>query len=219
MGIRVSYVTSLDYMKISSDHDLLANLQMPYLLNIAVLMAEFLPLFQSTDRSSQATFGLLSKLDYAFGSLLMGRDNATGEQLPGFENGRSITTTDKVRLKGIVDRTRLIVVRVMSRQSVNGEEDDDTEDKVTTADEEQDQTYIRRDGTFKFDGFDDDSDDEDEESEEQSIGRIYETTISELGDVLGGPPIGIITEDWNSPTAVREPQRQMLEDVDDEMEM
>ena len=101
-----------------------ANLQIPYLLNFAVLTADFLPLFGSSTRSAQATFRLLSKLDYAFSSLLTGHDTASGEYLPGFENGRTITTTDKVRLKGVVDRTRLTVTRVMSGDSVVGDEDD-----------------------------------------------------------------------------------------------
>jgi hypothetical protein len=55
-----------------------------------------------------------------------------------------------------------------------------------------------REDTVKFEGFDDNDDDdnEDEEWEERSIARVYEKTIGELGDVLGGPPIGIITDDW-----------------------
>lgn len=178
------------------------NLQIPYLLNIAVLTAEFLPLFPSTTRSAQATFRLVAKLDYAFSSLLTGHDAATGDLLPGFDSGRTITTTDKVRLKGIVDRTRLTVVRVMSRDSVAGDDDDVGGAVDTDTDMDMDTTgqgEARGDaGTVTFEGFENNTDEEeeDDEWEERGIASVYEKTIGELGDVLGGPPIGIITDDW-----------------------
>ena len=176
-----------------------ANLQIPYLLNVAVLTADFLPQFHNTARSTQATFKLLSKLDYAFSSLLTGHDSSSGETLPGFEAGRSIATTDKVRLKGIVDRTRLTVVRVLSRESVLGEDEEAGEGEAMETDTNGDQrvgTWTNHD-TVVFEGFENNRDeDEDEDWEERNIGSIYEKTIGELGDVLGGPPIGIITDDW-----------------------
>ena len=173
----------------------IANLQIPYLLNFAVLAAEFLPMFASSTRSTQATFRLLSKLDYAFSSLLTGHDAATGDRLPGFENGRTVSTTDKVRLKGIVDRTRLTVTRVVSKESVVGDEDDVGESMDTDTEGEKDAGP--RQGTVTFEGFENNEDDqEDENWEEHGVATIYEKTIGELGDVLGGPPIGIITDDW-----------------------
>ncbi|KAJ4337323.1 hypothetical protein N0V95_008372 [Ascochyta clinopodiicola] len=175
------------------------NLQIPYLLNIAVLTADYLPQFHSTTRSAQATFRLLSKLDFAFSSLLAGHDSSTGEALPGFEAGRSVATTDKVRLKGIVDRTRLTVVRVLSGESVVGDDEDEDEDEAmdTNADGDQKRQAAGDQETVVFEGFEDNEDeDEDQEWEERNIGSIYEKTIGELGDVLGGPPIGIITDDW-----------------------
>jgi hypothetical protein len=138
---------------------------------------------------------LLSKLDEAFSALLIGHDTASGEALPGFDNGRSISTTDKVRLKGIVDRTRLTVARVLSSQSVAGDESDIGEAMDTDTEGET----ARPQDTVKFEGFEDDDDDDeegDEHWEERNIGSVYEKTIGELGDVLGGPPIGIITDDW-----------------------
>jgi hypothetical protein len=160
-----------------------------------VLTADFLPLFPTTTRSTQATFRLLSKLDYAFSSLLTGHDFSTGETLPGFEAGRTVFTTDKVRLKGIVDRTRLTVVRVMSEESVIGDEGDDGEAMDTDAASDQEVGARGNKGTVIFEGFEDNEDDEeDEDWEERNIGSIYENTIGELGDVLGGPPIGIITD-------------------------
>lgn len=183
-----------------SDHGLQcvspANLQIPYLLNLAVLTADFLPLFRNTSRSTQATFRLLSKLDYAFSSLLTGHDSSTGEHLPGFEAGRTVFTTDKVRLKGIVDRTRLTVVRVVTGERVTGDEDTG-EAMDTDTDDDQEIETRRNQDTVVFEGFEDNEDDEeDEEWAERNVGSIYEKTIGELGDVLGGPPIGIITDDW-----------------------
>jgi hypothetical protein len=157
-----------------------------------VLTTEFLPLFPASEHSTRATFRLLSKLDEAFSSLLTGHDTVTGEPLPGFDNGRSVSTTDKVRLKGIVDRTRLTVVRAMSGESVVGEGSDAGEPMETDTESGLPQYQ----DTVKFEGFNEPDDEEDDESEEHSIGSVYEKTIGELGDVLGGPPIGIITDDW-----------------------
>ncbi|KAL5119687.1 hypothetical protein ACEQ8H_002293 [Pleosporales sp. CAS-2024a] len=178
------------------------NLQVPYLLNLAVLAAEFLPMFPKSHRSAHATFRLLSKLDEAFSSLLTGHDAATGEQLPGFDSGRSVSTTDKVRLKGIVDRTRLTVARVMSAQSVTGEGSDDDDEPI---DLHTQSSPTQPQGTVGFDGFENDDDEgSDEDWAERNIGSIYQKTIGELGDVLGGPPIGIITEDWDSSKSAAE---------------
>ncbi|KAF2273455.1 uncharacterized protein EI97DRAFT_383565 [Westerdykella ornata] len=161
------------------------NLQVPYLLNIARSLTEYLPLFPA---SPKATFRLLDKLDLAFSSLLQGKDADKGEPLPGFENGRTVSITDKVRLKGIVDRTRLVVVRTLGDELV------DEEGEALVREDEA----MPNDDTVKFEGFENnDSDDEedDEDWKEAQIGRVYERTIGELGDVLGGPPIGIITEE------------------------
>jgi hypothetical protein len=187
------------------------------------LTADFLSLFSASARSTQAIFKLLSKLDYAFSSLLTGHDAATGELLPGFDKGRTLSTTDKVRLKGIVDRTRLTVVRVMSGESVA----DEDEDMDATADTDMDTDVDRatpvsggRD-TVTFEGFEnnDDDNDEDDEWEERNIGSVYEKTIGELGDVLGGPPIGIITDDWGSNGTGNERRDQGFVESDEVIEM
>lgn len=152
-------------------------------------------MFATSTRSAQITFSLISKLDYAFSSLLTGHDTASGEPLPGFESGRRVSTTDKVRLKGIVDRTRLTVVRVMSGASEVGDEGDVGGPMDTDSDGEGEAGG--RNGTVTFEGFEDNAEDEEDEGwEERNVASVYEKTIDELGDVLGGPPIGIITDDW-----------------------
>ena len=165
------------------------HLQIPYFLNMAVMISEFLPLFGPAPK---ATFGLLDKMDFAFSSLLQGTDPDTGERLPGFKDGFALSTTHKVRLKGIVERTRLVVVRVLSGENEDDEESAMEIDGDTTGGEETD-----GEGLAKFEGFenDDDDDDDEEEWKEVMIAKVYEKTIAELGDVLGGSPIGIITED------------------------
>ncbi|RMZ67457.1 meiotic recombination dmc1 [Pyrenophora seminiperda CCB06] len=194
------------------------NLQIPYLLNLAVLAAEFLPLFASSTPSTQATFRLLSKLDYAFSSLLAGYDAATGDRLPGFECGRTVTTTDKVRLKGIVDRTRLTVTRVLSKESVVDDEDDVGGSMDTDTEDETDAGG--RQGTVTFEGFENNEDDEsDEDWEERGVATVYERTIGELGDVLGGPPIGIITDDWEINGAEQKICSERLGDSRDGIEL
>jgi hypothetical protein len=190
MGVRVSYVPNYARYVLAHANDLYtANLQVPYLWNIARLVSEFLPLFPA---SPHATFRLIEKLDSAFASLLLGKDVDSGEPLPGFENGRTISITDKVRLKGIVDRTRLVVVRRLGDGPIDEEGDKIAGDDDRMAESEDD--------TVKFEGFEnnegDDMEDEDEQAwEELHIATVYERTIGELGDVLGGPPIGIITDE------------------------
>lgn len=197
------------------------NLQVPYLLHLAILVAEFLPLFDATARSIHAAFRLLIKLDYAFASLLTGHDIATSELLSGFENGRTVSTTDKVRLKGIVERTRLTVVRVTSGDILADEDDDtnDTSEPMQTDTDEDTSAASGHEATIVFEGFqnnDDDEDDDEEEWERKNVGSVYDKTIDELGDMLGGSPIGIITEDWGvNGTEQERGGRDLLESAGD----
>lgn len=121
--------------------------------------------------SPRATFRLLGKLDLAFVSLLQGRDVETGEPLPGFEKRRGMSQTETVRLKSIVDHTRVCVVEVIGNSDMVEDEDDlDIENEMDIDNEEFDAGH------------------------EIGIAKVYEKTISELGDSLVGSPIGIITD-------------------------
>ena len=121
--------------------------------------------------SPRATFRLLGKLDLAFASLLQGRHVETGEPLPGFEKGRGVSITERVRLKSLVDQTRVYVVEVMGNSEMDEDEDElDTENEVDMDNEEFDAAH------------------------EMCIAKVYDKTISELGDALVGSPIGIITD-------------------------
>ncbi|KZF24262.1 hypothetical protein L228DRAFT_245169 [Xylona heveae TC161] len=150
-------------------------LQTSYLLSLALLVATYLPSFPPAPRT---TFNLLHKLDLAFASLLQGRDLSTGEVLPGFEtSSRALSTTEKVRIKSLVERTRVVVVESMRRgeyEEEEEEEEDDTNDESNGNDED-----------------DTDMDFGDEADRwEMEIARVYDRTIVELGESLGNDPAG-----------------------------
>ncbi|KAH8646759.1 hypothetical protein BX600DRAFT_155556 [Xylariales sp. PMI_506] len=96
------------------------SLQVPYLLNVALAVTEYLPSFPP---ASRPTFSLLRKLDHCFASLLAGHDARTGEPLPGFLDSagrprqlRPMTRTDMVRCKSLADDTRVQVALKMSNE-------------------------------------------------------------------------------------------------------
>jgi hypothetical protein len=124
---------------------------------------------------------LLNKLDLAFASLLQGSHVETGEPLPGFAGGRAVSGTEKVRIKSLVDQTRICVVNVFGAGDGTeaGDGLDDTDD-VETEDEQDDM-----------------SDDmmTDIDKREMGVARVYDRTVVELGEALGGTPIGIYFDD------------------------
>lgn len=138
---------------------------MPYLLNISGSVNQYLPSFPPAPK---ATFTLLGKLDHAFASLLAGEDSSTGEVLPGFSHGRkALSRTDMVRCKALVETTRVLIVGIMS----NADLEADGEESVVESD-------VEMDGMDHY-GTEDDGDDMD-------IARVYEKTIVQLGEQLGG---------------------------------
>lgn len=157
---------------------IVASLEVPYLLRLASLVAEVLPEFPAAPKP---TFRILDKLDLAFASLLQGRHIETGETLSGFSTGRKISGTEKVRMKSIVDQTRVIVMDVIVNSGdAEEEEDDDETVYMETGDEMEDvqESYG-----------------EDYGEREMGVAKIYDRTVVELGDTIGGTPIGIITDD------------------------
>lgn len=162
-----------------------AGVQIPYLMSIALTVNEFLPEYPP---SPKATFRILRKLDTAFASLLQGFSVETGDALPGFDRGKQVNTTEKVRLKSIIDQSRVIVVRAI--ESSGG-----STDAGSDGDADDDDNYMEDD--------DDDDDDDDLDGgrvlndidrQEQGIARIYDKTMILIGSELIGSPIGIITE-------------------------
>ena len=162
---------------ILADQFVLASLQTPYLLTIALTACTCLAPFSFSPRS---TFQLLHKLDVAFCSLLNCANTGTGVMLPGYGRGK-LSTTEKVRMRGLVERTRLAVVEVAGKGgSVDGidsvvQSAVDTEDEITTnevTDDDMEEMQVNgHHGRW-----------------EMEIARVYEKTIVELGvslDIAG----------------------------------
>ncbi|KAI4147355.1 MAG: hypothetical protein L6R39_003143 [Caloplaca ligustica] len=141
---------------------------------------------QSFPFTPRPTFQFLHKLDLAFSSLLKGISAETGEPLPGFDGGRGkLSTTEKVRMRGIVERTRVVIVEAT--------------DKEGSIADVKNVPLLETDTEDDFDMTDDDDMEnlEDESSQrrwEMEIARVYERTIVELGLALdvSGPS----TDGW-----------------------
>jgi hypothetical protein len=153
------------------------SLQIPFLLNMGLLLSSIIA---SMPPSPRALFRVLGKLDRAFASLLQGRDVESGEGLPGFSGGRGVSGTEKVRVRSLVERTRVSVMEAFKRGEF--EEDVEMEDDPMETDGEL---------VLEGEGFEED---EDEESWDMQLAKVYDRTVVELGDSLEEPNIGIITE-------------------------
>lgn len=152
------------------------SLQIPYLLNIALAVSTYLPSF---DFSPPETFRLLHKLDIAFSSLLHGRNVETGENLPGFEGGRGgLSTTEKVRVRGLVERTRIAVVGVAGKGEASSISSLSTDDEGDTR--RADDSGLEEDGNV----------DSSHEQWEMEVARVYESTIVDLGAALDANSVG-----------------------------
>ena len=88
--------------------------------------------------------------------------------LPGFETCKGLNTTQKVRIKSLVERTRVLVVELMA--SLEPMEEDESDDDGSASEEEGMQT----------------SDLEPVGRWEMEVAKVYDRTLVELGDVLGG---------------------------------
>lgn len=175
-------------------------LQLPYLISITVAAINCITMFSPLPRT---TLNFFVKLDTAFAALLSGTDPDTGETLPGFKNDRGISTTDKVRVKGIVERARATIVKHLV-----GEEGEE----APQVDRKADRAGNAEDDLVHFEGFDNSDDSEDEgeayKRDERDVAYVFEKTIGELGDLLGGAPIGIVTDEE------QDMRRQLEEDAE-----
>lgn len=102
--------------------------------------------------------------------------------LPGFEGGRAgLSTTEKVRARGLVERTRVTVVEVAGKRgsvdvSKTNETPTDTEDDLLT--------------TENDDAMEGVEDDDGHGRWEMEIARVYERTIVDLGQFLDSANLG-----------------------------
>lgn len=140
-----------------------------------------IPAFPAAPRQ---LFRLLGKLDHAFASLLQERDIDTGEPLPGFSMRRGVSGTEKVRIKSLVERTRICVVDVMSKGEF--EEDDESTFPDESAQSDLDGDLILEDsGELNLD-----VDEDDYENWDMRVAKVYDKTLVELGETMDGPEIG-----------------------------
>lgn len=152
-------------------------LQVPYLISLALLVLTCIPAFPS---SPKAMFRVLNKLDYAFASLVQKQDLDSGKALPGFLGSSGLTPTEKVRIKSLVERTRVAVVEAMNAKDFEVEDEEDDEDEYDETDAQDVGVDYDADDMGNDYGMD--------------IARVYDRTLVELGDTLGGPVIGIDVE-------------------------
>ena len=124
----------------------------------------------------RSMFNLLDKLDLIFSSLLQGVNVQTGEKLPGFEGGRGgLSTTQKVRMRNIIESTRLAVVdAARNDKSVI---DTTSETDMETETENEHMTDDAADTEARGQSYDEEGHDR----WEMKIARVYERTIVELG--------------------------------------
>lgn len=158
-------------------------LQVPYLLNVAGAVVDYVGAFAP---EPQPTLSLLRKLDFAFASLLEGRDVDTGEPLPGFENGAAagLSRTDMVRLKSLAEGTRIHVLEVLSRpeeMQTDGKDETDVDvdmDKATDTEAETGDESSSRPGRRWY------QDDDEEDEQNMDVARVYEMTLMKIDEKL-----------------------------------
>ena len=148
-----------------------ASLQIPFFLNIANVLLDYMEPFPF---APAATLKLLEKLDISFSSLINREDAQTGTPLPGFGNGRKVAMTEKVRLRGIVERTRISMVRLAGRGDDMAESDGHTTDDLGTED-----TEIEDMETDGWNGEDHTNMDLD-----LDVARVYQRTLADLNDTM-----------------------------------
>lgn len=161
------------------------SLQVPYLINLALLLTSVVTSMPPTPKS---LFRLINKMDHAFASLLQGRDVDTGETLPGFSGRRGVSGTEKVRIRSLIERTRVSVVEAFKKGEFEYEEPEEQQADAMSLDSD-DGLVLEGDDHAGMD-----EDDDDEDSWDMQLARVYDRTVVELGDSLEEPSIGIITE-------------------------
>ncbi|KAL2205556.1 hypothetical protein CC79DRAFT_1276495 [Sarocladium strictum] len=156
-------------------------LQIPFFLKLA---SDFTQYVRSFPPSPKATFELLGKLDHCFSSLLMGRDIDSKEWLPGFENSMraGMTTTDMVRVRSLVEQTRVLMVEVMSSGDFDDEDEDEDEDDGMGSQTDDTEANFSDASGIRLPRWD-----IDEDRLHLDAARIYENTIIQLGERLGDP--------------------------------
>jgi hypothetical protein len=163
-------------------------LQIPYLINLALLLTTIIA---DMPANPKQLFRVLAKLDHAFASLLQGKDVESGERLPGFDNRRGVSGTEKVRIRSLIERTRRSVMESLKSGELDDAYESDQEGETDQSEMDVDDDL---EGELILEGDGPYAPGQEEESWEMQIARVYDHTMVELGDSLETPNIGIITE-------------------------
>ncbi|OCT44342.1 hypothetical protein CLCR_06229 [Cladophialophora carrionii] len=141
------------------------SIQIPYLLQLAGLACSYLQAFPF----STSVFPLVSKIDQGFASLLQPTQNG------GISSTHpQVSVTEKVRIKSLIEETRIAAVNAASSSGHAASVLDITD---TDTDDDDNQREEVEQG---------DEDDEDEQSMSVALAlsRIYKRTLEILGDSL-----------------------------------
>lgn len=117
------------------------------------MVAEFLPAFPF---DAAPTTKLVSKLDQAFASLLN-----------GWNNDYSISITDRVRIRSVIESTRLAAIERVGQYHC-------PPDAAVSSRDTEDE-----------DGIDDLPQADDQHSLDMNVSRMYEQSLNIVGDSLG----------------------------------
>ena len=145
---------------------LLATLKIPYLLSLAGLVTDFLPAFPFV---GSPTIRLVDKLDQAF-AILLTQDRSKMTSTAGNGNPYHVSITDRVRIRSVVDRTRIIAVDAAAKRSASANIQDGSESFTQTDYENFTRTEQSRQAR---------------DSLNMSISKMYQQSLSILGDSLG----------------------------------
>ncbi|RPA97534.1 hypothetical protein L873DRAFT_1809582 [Choiromyces venosus 120613-1] len=146
------------------------SLQTPYLLQIANSFNDYISSFSPRFKS---TLRLLDKLDRCFHSLITGSSTDSYAPLSPALSGHKMNMTERVRLKSVIERTRLHVVGLA--EGIMQAPDPPTEDVPDVGDRESKNAQV--------DAVDEDPEEEDEALEIE-LSRVYERSLAEIGETL-----------------------------------
>ncbi|EXJ93779.1 hypothetical protein A1O1_02172 [Capronia coronata CBS 617.96] len=140
-------------------------IQIPYLLTLAGLVCSYLQAF----RFSLSLFHIAAKIDLGFASLLQpSDDDHIGETAP-----HRVSTTEKVRIKSLVEETRVAAVRAASASGHEASIQDVSETDTDEADGGE-SDYVERNSDDPGSSM----------SVSLELARIYKRTLEILGDSL-----------------------------------
>lgn len=173
-----------------------AHLQISYLLTLALLINDCIPSYPFRLRP---TLDILRKFDQAFASLLTGSDIETGAALPGLGFGqKAVSQTEKVRLKAVAQKARFLVFQARDARDADDQDEGVDEESATnevteteTEDEVFEEVAARHDAGEIWQSLDT------AQREELAIGKVYEQTISLVGDTMTDPDV--MTTDFDMP--------------------